>query len=58
MSYLEYSLADTIAGKRGATRDDLKTIHFLIEKAKGQDYKVRRNLGDDESWKHFVYGRL
>ena len=40
----EYSLADTIAGKRGATRDDLKTIHFLIEKAKGQDYKVRRKL--------------
>jgi|LSQX01.2.fsa_nt_gb hypothetical protein len=40
----EYSLADTIAGKRGATRDDLKTTHFLIEKAKGQDYKVRRKL--------------
>ena len=40
----EYALADIIAGKRGATREDLKVIHDLVEKAKGQDWNARQKL--------------
>jgi len=41
---IEYSLADIIAGKRGATREDLRFVHNLVEKAKGQDHTARQTL--------------
>lgn len=41
---VEYALADIIAGKRGTTREDLKTVHDLVEKAKGQDWDARQKL--------------
>jgi hypothetical protein len=40
----EYALADIIAGARGATREDIKVIHELVEKAKGQDWNARQKL--------------
>jgi len=40
----EYSLADIIAGQRGATREDLRFVHNLVEKAKGQDHTARQTL--------------
>ncbi|MBT9167612.1 MAG: hypothetical protein DDT19_00950 [Syntrophomonadaceae bacterium] len=40
----EHSLADIIAGQRGATREDLRFVHNLVEKAKGQDYGARQIL--------------
>ena len=43
-SVVEYALADIIAGARGATREDLKIVHGLVEKAKGQDQDARRKL--------------
>lgn len=43
-SVVEYALADIIAGARGATREDLKIVHGLLEKAKGQDQDARRKL--------------
>ena len=39
-----YALADIIAGARGATREDLKVIEGLVQKAKGQDYAARQKL--------------
>jgi hypothetical protein len=41
---IEYALADTVTGSRGFTREDLKTVHDLTEKAKGQDYEVKRKI--------------
>ncbi len=41
---VEYALTDTIAGARGFTREDLKIVHSLVEKAKGQDQDARRKL--------------
>jgi hypothetical protein len=40
----ETSLADFIAGQRSATREDLRFVHNLVEKAKGQDHAARRTL--------------
>ncbi|MDD4469128.1 MAG: hypothetical protein PHR29_04215 [Acholeplasmataceae bacterium] len=40
----EYALADIIAGARGATREDIKVIHELVEKAKGQDWNAKQKL--------------
>jgi len=40
----EHSLADIIAGQRGATREDLRFVHNLVEKAKGQDNSARQTL--------------
>lgn len=40
----EFALADIIAGSRGATREDLKFVHGLVEKAKGQDQNARHTL--------------
>lgn len=41
---VEYALADIIAGARGATREDLQTVHGLVEKAKGQDWEAKQKL--------------
>ena len=40
----EFALADIIAGARGATREDIKVIHELVEKAKGQDRNAKQKL--------------
>jgi hypothetical protein len=40
----EFALADIIAGARGATREDIKVIHELVEKAKGQDWNAKQKL--------------
>jgi len=40
----EFTLADIIAGARGATREDLKIVHDLVEKAKGQDWEAKQKL--------------
>jgi hypothetical protein len=39
-----YALADIIAGKRGATREDIRIIQGLVQKAKGQDHTARQKL--------------
>jgi hypothetical protein len=36
---IEYALADIIAGVRGATRNDLKAIHKLVQEAPGQNWE-------------------
>lgn len=41
---IEHALADIVAGKRGATREDLKVIHDLVSQAKGQDWNARQKL--------------
>jgi len=43
-SITEFAIADIIAGARGATREDLKFVHGLVEKAKGQDQNARYTL--------------
>jgi len=43
-SITEFALADIIAGARGATREDLKVVHDLVEKAKGQDWEAKQKL--------------
>ena len=40
-----YALADIIAGNRGATREDVRIIQGLVQKAKGQDDTARQKLG-------------
>jgi len=40
----EFALADIITGARGATREDLKFVHGLVEKAKWQDQNARHTL--------------
>lgn len=39
---VEYALADIIAGKRGATREDLKAVRGLVAKVKDQDLEARQ----------------
>ncbi len=41
---VEYALADIIAGKRGATRDDLGVVHKLAQEARDQDWEAQEKL--------------
>jgi hypothetical protein len=41
---VEYALSEIISGSRGVTREDLKVIHELLEKAKGQDWETKQKL--------------
>jgi hypothetical protein len=41
---VEYALADIIAGARGATREDLKAMHNLVQEAQGQNWEARQKL--------------
>lgn len=43
---VEYALADIIAGARGATREDLKAMHKLVQEAQGQNWEARQKLED------------
>ena len=40
----EYALADIIAGARGATQEDLKAIHQLVQEAQEQSWEARQKL--------------
>lgn len=41
---IEYALADIIAGKRGATREDLAVVHDMVSKARATDWSAKQKL--------------
>ena len=41
---VEYAFVDIIAGARGATREDLKAMHKIVQEVQGQNWEARKKL--------------